>query len=125
MGPLDPIVEAGEPAARTRQIQIRNRQQNLHTAGGAEWQAGPAAGAGAPIRVLRLFRLQIELDPDRNMVGWLFPGAHMLVDAGGGQAVGGLRREQQMIDADAVVLLPGAGLVVPERIEPARISIRT
>ena len=34
-----PIVEAGEPAARTRQIQIRNRQQHLHTAGGVYWQA--------------------------------------------------------------------------------------
>src|SRR5215212_7375433 len=27
------------PDARTRQIQIRNRQQDLHTAGQAEWQA--------------------------------------------------------------------------------------
>jgi hypothetical protein len=27
-----PIVEAGEPVARTRQIQIRNRQRHLHTA---------------------------------------------------------------------------------------------
>jgi hypothetical protein len=25
-----------------------------------------------------------------------------------------LRRQQQMVDADAVVLLPGAGLVVPK-----------
>ena len=39
----------------------------------------------------------------------------MLVDAGRGQAVGGLRRQQQMVDADAVVLLERAGLVVPER----------
>ena len=32
------------------------------------------------------------------------------------EPVGGLRREQQVIDADAVVLLPGAGLVIPERV---------
>jgi hypothetical protein len=45
--PLDPIVEAGEPAARTRQIQIRNRQQHLHTARGGEWQASVRPGPGA------------------------------------------------------------------------------
>jgi hypothetical protein len=44
--PLDPIVEAGEPAARTRQIQIRNRQQHLHTARGGEWQASVRPGPG-------------------------------------------------------------------------------
>jgi hypothetical protein len=31
------------------------------------------------------------------------------VDAGVGELVGGELREQQVIDADAVVLLPGAG----------------
>ena len=41
----------------------------------------------------------------------------MAVDAGIGEPVGGLRRQQQVIDADAVVLGPGAGLVVPERVE--------
>ena len=35
------------------------------------------------------------------------------------QPVGCLRGQQQMVDADAVVLLPGAGLIVPER-EQAR-----
>ena len=33
------------------------------------------------------------------------------------EPVGGLRRQQQVVDADAVVLLPGAGLIVPERVE--------
>ena len=32
--------------------------------------------------------------------------------------VGGLRREQQVVDADAVVPLPGAGLIVPEGVGP-------
>ena len=41
----------------------------------------------------------------------------MLVDAGGGEPVGGLRREQHVVDADAPVLLPGAGLIIPERVE--------
>ena len=36
------------------------------------------------------------------------------------EAVGGLRREQDVVDADAVVLLPGAGLVVPERVDARR-----
>ena len=31
--------------------------------------------------------------------------------------VGGFRRQQQMVDADAVVLLPGAGLIVPEGVD--------
>src|SRR5262249_60833623 len=42
----------------------------------------------------------------------------VLVDSGGDEPIGGLRRQQQMIDADAVVLLPSAGLVVPERVRP-------
>ena len=41
----------------------------------------------------------------------------MLLDRGRLQPVGGFRRQQEMVDADAVVLLPGAGLVIPERIE--------
>ena len=48
----------------------------------------------------------------------------MLVDAGGDQPVGGLGREQQVIDANAVVLLPGAGLIVPEAVEAASVRGR-
>src|SRR5262249_38550756 len=33
------------PDARTRQIQIRNRQQDLHTAAGTGWQAEESDGA--------------------------------------------------------------------------------
>ena len=46
----------------------------------------------------------------------------MAVDAGIDQPVGGLRRQQQMIDADAVVFGEGAGLVVPERVEIAGVA---
>jgi len=42
------------------------------------------------------------------------------VDADAGQQVGGLRREQGVVDADAVVPLPGAGLIVPEGIGAGR-----
>src|SRR5437763_10866695 len=34
------------PDARTRQIQIRNRQQHLHTAAGAGWQARGGSASG-------------------------------------------------------------------------------
>ena len=48
--------------------------------------------------------------------------AHMLVDRRRDQPVGGLRRQQEMVDADAVVLLPGAGLVIPERVEAGLVA---
>ena len=65
-------------------------------------------------------RLDRQIDPDRHVVGRLLPGAHVLVDARRGEPVGGLRRQQQVVDADAPVLLPGAGLIVPERVEARR-----
>src|SRR6185437_14699092 len=69
-----------------------------------------------------LSRLDIEIDVNRYVVGRLVPRPHMAVDAGIDQPVGGVRREQQVIDADAVVLGPGSGLVVPERVEIAGIA---
>ena len=51
------------------------------------------------------------------MVGGLLPAAGVLVDAGGDEPVGRLRRGQDVVDADAVVLLPGARLIVPERVD--------
>ena len=46
----------------------------------------------------------------------------MAVDAGIDEPVGGLRRQQHVVDADAVVLGPGAGLIVPERVEAAGVA---
>jgi hypothetical protein len=46
----------------------------------------------------------------------------MPVDADLDQSVGRLWRQQEMIDPDPIVLLPGAGLLVPERVEPRRIG---
>src|SRR5882757_2968900 len=48
------------------------------------------------------------------MVRRLLPAAHVLVDAGVDEPVSRLWREQDVVDADAIVLLPGAGLIVPE-----------
>src|SRR5262249_17066677 len=62
-------------------------------------------------------RLDREVRPYRHVVGWLFPGTHVTVDAGSRQPICRLRRQQQVIDADAVVLLPSAGLIIPERVE--------
>ena len=59
-------------------------------------------------------RLEIEIGPNRHVIGRLLPGAHIAVDADIDQPVAGLRRHQQMIDAQAPVLLPGAGLIIPE-----------
>ena len=53
------------------------------------------------------------------MVAGLLAAAIFLVDPGVEQPVGGLRRQQRMIDADAIVLLPRTGLVVPERVDAA------
>ena len=63
-------------------------------------------------------RLEIEIRPDRDMVGWLLPGPDVAVDADIDQPVAGLRRQQEMVDPKAPILLPGAGLVVPEGVVP-------
>src|SRR5579871_3058947 len=55
-----------------------------------------------------------ELDHDRHVIGRLVEGPGALVDGRRGEPVGGERRQEHVVDADAVVLLPGAGLIVPE-----------
>jgi hypothetical protein len=56
------------------------------------------------------------------MIRRLLPGPHIAVDADIGQPVAGLRRQQQMVDPDAPVLLPGPGLVIPERVLARRVG---
>src|ERR1700691_2427255 len=58
-----------------------------------------------------------QVDPHGRMVGGLVPGSHLLVDRDRLQLVGGLRRQEQMVDADAVVLLPGGSLIIPKAVE--------
>ena len=52
------------------------------------------------------------------MVGRLVGAARLAIDAGRLESIGGLGRQQQMIDAQSLVALPAAGLVVPEGVEP-------
>src|SRR5947208_12290867 len=59
---------------------------------------------------------EFEIGPYWHVVGRFFPAAHVLVDACADQPIGGLRREEKMVDADPVILLPGARLVVPKRV---------
>jgi hypothetical protein len=68
-----------------------------------------------PGNVLRRTRCTSARDGD--VVRGLFPGAGEAVHLGAAQTVGGLRGEQHVVDTDAVVLLPGAGLIVPERVD--------
>ena len=56
------------------------------------------------------------------MIGRLLAAAHALRDLHAAQPVRRLRRQQQMVDAQALVLLPGAGLIIPERIKPRRVA---
>src|SRR5262249_39912740 len=69
-----------------------------------------------------ILRLDREIRPYRDVVGRLLPATHMLVDADRAEPVGRLRGEHEVIDADAVVLLPGTGLVIPESIEPGIVA---
>src|ERR1700682_4524165 len=55
-------------------------------------------------RALR--RLKVEIDPDRHVIRRLFPGAHIAVAPGVAEPVAGLWRQQQMIDAQALIFLP-------------------
>src|SRR3984957_15586280 len=62
-------------------------------------------------------RSRRQLDPDRCMVGSLVAPAHLLVDRHRLELVSSLRRQEQMVDADAVVLLPGSSLIIPKAVE--------
>src|ERR1700712_3743290 len=50
------------------------------------------------------------------MIRGLLPSAHIAVDADAGQPVACLRRQQKVVDAQSLVLLPGTGLVIPESV---------
>src|SRR5215475_9674135 len=82
---------------------------------GASRAALPRVLAASSCRLSAAFYIQIDID--RNVVGGLVPSAHMAVDAGIDQPVRRLRRQQQMVNADTVVLDPCAGLIVPKSIE--------
>src|SRR6266700_509825 len=66
--------------------------------------------------------LEREIGYDRDMVGRLFPSADMSVDIYFDKPIRRLRGQQEVIDADAVILGPGSGLVVPECVEAAGVA---
>ena len=76
----------------------------------------PPSRPPGPARAARALKRQLR--HHRHMVGGLVPAADVAMDRHARQAIGRLRREQQMVDADAVVTPPGAGLVVPEGVAP-------
>ena len=72
-----------------------------------------AAGCGSrPTGSKR--RRSAEFDDHRDVIGGLLLGAFFPVRIGGDQPLRQRGRQQGMVDAQAQVALPGAGLVVPE-----------
>src|SRR6476646_7888258 len=88
------------------------------------WRRGASrAPAACPCCLSAAFYIQIDVD--RHVVGVFVPSAHVTVDTGIDQSVRGLRRQQQMINADTIVLGPGAGLIVTKGIEVGFITHST
>src|SRR5947208_1095292 len=85
----EPAVPAGDELLAMQQLTIGNRHRPL-------------------------FGFDCEFDDHRHMVGGLFPGADMTIDPRADQPIGSLRRKQEMVDPDTVILLPRAGLIIPE-----------
>ena len=52
------------------------------------------------------------------MIARPFAGPHIAVDAGGDQAAGKGRAQQQMIDAQSGVAAKGFPEILPERVDP-------
>src|SRR5215472_5321880 len=61
-------------------------------------------------------RLYREFAPDRRVVRGAVLGPGPLVDVAGGDPVRRLRRQQQMIDPQALVAMPASGLIIPESV---------
>src|SRR6056297_3563614 len=63
--------------------------------------------------------LGVELHPDRHVIRRFLASSDARVDPALLEQVGGLRRQQVMIDADAIVSIIGAGLIVPKAVVSA------
>src|SRR4029077_10978723 len=78
------------------------------------------ASSARRVTVVRAYRrspwLDRKVSHHRNVIRGFFPAAHVPVDVDLDQPIGRLWGQQNVVDADAVVLRPGAGLIVPERI---------
>jgi hypothetical protein len=64
-------------------------------------------------------RLGRQARPDRGVVGRTFQLAWLAIDADRFEEVGGLRREHQVVDAQALVAREAGALVVPEGVVAA------
>ena len=58
--------------------------------------------------------LNRQLAPDRRVVRGAVLGPRLLVDFAHRDPVGGVRRQQQMIDPQTLVAVPATGLIVPK-----------
>src|SRR5215470_14152420 len=61
-------------------------------------------------------RLYREFAPDGGVVRGAVLGPGLLVDVAGGDPVRRLRRQQQMVDSQALVAVPASGLIIPESV---------
>src|SRR5688500_13454496 len=111
-GCRDGGTSADDSAVTVRRIALKSLEQGIvfQTAGSS---LRPSGG------------VQIQIDPDGNMVGRLLPAADMAIDPHPAAPLAGLRRQQQLIDPQSVVLLPGAGLIIPEGVFPRGIRHRS
>ena len=57
-----------------------------------------------------------QLDPCRGMIAGAFPAADLAIDTGGGQPLGRLRAQEEVIDAQPGVPRPAVPHVIPERV---------
>ena len=55
-----------------------------------------------------------QVAQNRNMVRGLFPPSNLTVDVTTDEPVGSLRRQQGVVDSDAVVLNPCTRLIIPK-----------
>ena len=90
------------PGRQPHLLSLICRSRSAHTG------TGSCASAAA-------LRPSPDLDPDRCVVAGFFPAAIGLVDAAGDQPVGKFGRKQRVVDAEAVIALPGTGLIIPDR----------
>src|SRR6266478_5436484 len=103
--------------SRRREIRGPNRAAVLFSPCAADARALGAGPQGLKSTAARFGprisrRLEVEVSPYRHVVRWLFPAAHIAIDPDIDQAIAGLRRQQQMIDPQTLVFLPGTGLVI-------------
>src|ERR1019366_5908468 len=105
-----------KPGRKCRSGKPRTDRKMGQIARGAQtaWDGGDRAFSLGSARIQWRSR---QGDFDRHVIRRLFLGPPFLIDLNLDQPVGCLRREQVMVDADALAALPGARLIIPECVE--------